>query len=75
MTTKNLNDWLLDNRVRDRLIRAGAVAEKDIEKHISTLPDLEASCDPVSIPQPALDQPELDDEDDDDDLDGAADAG
>ncbi|MCA9585679.1 MAG: hypothetical protein KC657_10005 [Myxococcales bacterium] len=74
MSTKNLNDWLLDNRVRDRLIKAGAVSEKDIEKAIAALPDLESHCETISIPQPALDLPEEDDDQDDDDdvVDAAA---
>jgi hypothetical protein len=69
MSTKNLNDWLLDNRVRDRLIKAGAVSEKDIEKAIAALPDLESHCETIAIPQPALDLPEEDDDQDDDDDD------
>lgn len=78
MTTKtNTNPWLMDSRVRERNLKSGALTEKDLEKHLAALPDLEGQYDAVSTPQPALEQPrvaapivddesdsDLDDEDD-----------
>ena len=46
-----------------RNLRAGLLQEKDVEKALSGLPDLEAQTEPFSLAQPALDG---DDEDDDD---------
>lgn len=66
MSTKT-NPWDWDLRVRERNLRAGLLQEKDVEKALSGLPDLEAQTEPFSLAQPALDG---DDEDDDDDLGG-----
>ena len=75
MTTKtNTNPWLMDSRVRERNLKSGALTEKDLEKNLAALPDLEGQYDAVSTPQPALEQPRVaapvmssvDDESDDD---------
>lgn len=75
MTTKtNTNPWLMDSRVRERNLKSGALTEKDLEKNLAALPDLEGQYEAVSTPQPALEQPRVaapvassvDDESDDD---------
>lgn len=60
MTTKtNTNPWLMDTRVRERNLKAGSLTEKDLEKHLAALPDLEGQYDSFSTPQPALEQPRV----------------
>jgi hypothetical protein len=74
--TQKTNPWIHDVRVRERNLKAGTITEKDIEKYISTLPDLADQAEPFGTSQPALAQPQIveedlgDDEDDDDDLGG-----
>jgi hypothetical protein len=92
MTQKtNSNPWQMDVRVRERNLKSGSLSEKDLEKHLSGLPDLADQAEPFGTPQPALAQPaaapvahaysdqaDLDDEDDDDaesDADGAGPTG
>lgn len=64
----NQNPWALDVRVRERNLKNGLLTEKDLEKHLAGLPDLEASTEPFGTHQPALEAPE-DLDDDEDDLD------
>jgi hypothetical protein len=60
MTTKtNTNPWLMDSRVRERNLKSGALTEKDLEKHLAALPDLEGQYEAVATPQPALEQPRV----------------
>jgi flagellar biosynthesis/type III secretory pathway chaperone len=54
MSTKNINAWDWDVRVRERNLKNGVLTDKDIEKQVSALHDLEAQCEPVTLPQPAL---------------------
>ncbi len=54
MTTKTINSWDWDIRVRDRNLKNGTLVEKDIEKHKSQLTDLEGQVEVVSMAQPAL---------------------
>jgi hypothetical protein len=54
MTTKTINAWDWDIRVRERMIKAGTLTDKDIEKQVASLPDLAEHADPVSISQPAI---------------------
>jgi hypothetical protein len=54
MTTKTINSWDWDIRVRDRNLKNGTLADKDLEKHKGQLTDFEAHIDVVSLPQPAL---------------------
>jgi hypothetical protein len=54
MTTKTINSWDWDIRVRDRNLKNGTLVEKDIEKHKGQLVDLETQIDIVSLPQPAI---------------------
>jgi hypothetical protein len=54
MSNKTINAWDWDIRVRERMIKAGTLTDKDVEKHISQLPDLAEQAEPVSMSQPAL---------------------
>ncbi len=54
MTTKTINSWDWDIRVRDRNLKNGTLVDKDIEKHKGQLVDLENVIDVVTLPQPAL---------------------
>lgn len=67
--TKTLTtaDW--DIRVRGRNLRDGVLTDKDVEKQLAALPDLEEHVDSFSIEQPALGGHE--DDEDDEDLDVA----
>ncbi|MFO0675528.1 MAG: hypothetical protein U0169_03280 [Polyangiaceae bacterium] len=70
MTTKTINSWDWDVRVRERNLKNGTLDVKDVEKYVSALPDVAAQAEAMPLPQPALDLP--DDEDDDLDTDDAA---
>jgi hypothetical protein len=54
MTTKTINSWDWDIRVRDRNLKNGTLSDKDVEKHKSQLHDGEGQIDVISLPQPAL---------------------
>ncbi len=54
MTTKTINSWDWDIRVRDRNLKNGTLVDKDIEKHKSQLHDFEGNIDVVTLPQPAI---------------------
>ncbi len=76
MTQKtNLNPWNLDVRVRERNLAKGIISDKDVEKHLSALPDVADQAESFGTAQPALAQPEIegDDEAEDEaaDTDGA----
>lgn len=63
------NLWLVDVRVRERNLKSGALTEKDVEKYLTALPDLEKETDAFGVGQPALDavddvEDDVDDEDD-----------
>ncbi len=53
-TTKTINSWEWDVRVRERNLRKGTLDEKDVEKHIAALPDVAEQAEPITFPQPAL---------------------
>ncbi len=62
------NPWLMDVRVRERNLKSGALTEKDVDKYLAALPDLEADTASFGVGQPALDAVEVvDDVDDEDD--------
>ncbi len=65
MSTKTLSPQDLDIRIRERQLKSGNLSEKDVEKFISSLPDLADACEPVSLAQPALEAPEEVEEADD----------
>jgi hypothetical protein len=52
--TKTINPWDLDVRVRERNLRKGILDDKDVEKHLSQLPDLADQAEALPLPQPAL---------------------
>jgi hypothetical protein len=52
--TKTINPWEWDVRVRERNLRKGVFDEKDVEKHVSQLPDVGDQAEPIPVPQPAL---------------------
>jgi hypothetical protein len=54
MTTKTINSWDWDIRVRDRNLKNGTLVDADIEKHKAKLHDFEGQVDTVSLPQPAI---------------------
>ena len=51
---KKINSWDWDIRVRERMLKAGTLTDKDVEKHITQLVDLAESVEPVSMTQPAI---------------------
>ena len=53
-TTKTINPWEWDVRVRERNIRKGIFDEKDVEKHIASLVDVGDQAESIVLPQPAL---------------------
>jgi hypothetical protein len=52
--TKTINHWEWDVRVRERNLRKGMLDEKDVEKHLSQLPDVSDQAESIGISQPAL---------------------
>jgi hypothetical protein len=54
MTTKTINSWDWDIRVRDRNLKNGTLSDKDVEKHKSQLHDCDGHVDVIALPQPAL---------------------
>jgi hypothetical protein len=53
-TTKTGNPWDWDVRVRERNLRKGVLEPKDVDKHLSQLPDVADQAEVIQIPQPAL---------------------
>ena len=52
--TKQINSWDWDVRVRERNIRKGVLNDKDIEKHLGQLADVEEQSESLELSQPAL---------------------
>jgi type II secretory pathway component PulK len=46
--------WAYDLRVRERLLTAGQLDPKTVERYLAELPDLEAHAEDVPVDQPAL---------------------
>jgi hypothetical protein len=44
----------LDRRTQERYVTRGALAQKDLEKHLKSLPDLEAKAEDIETQQPDL---------------------
>ena len=65
--TQKTNPWTFDVRVRERNLKAGSLTEKDVEKYLASLPDNADQAEAFGTPQPALEQPEIEDVDEDDD--------
>jgi hypothetical protein len=53
-TTKTINPWEWDVRVRERNVRKGVFDDKEIEKHLASLPDVADQAEAIGIAQPAL---------------------
>jgi len=54
MSNKTINSWDWDVRVRERNLKKHLFTDKDVEKHVGGLPDVETNSEPVSVGQPAL---------------------
>jgi len=54
MSNKTINSWDWDIRVRERNLASGTLTPKDVEKHVSQLPDVAEQADSVALPQPAI---------------------
>ncbi|HEY8088623.1 MAG TPA: hypothetical protein VIF09_12280 [Polyangiaceae bacterium] len=52
--TKTIQTWEWDVRVRERNLNKGILEPKDVEKHLSQLPDLADQAESIAVPQPAL---------------------
>lgn len=69
--SEKTNPWTFDVRVRERNLKAGTLEDKELEKYLAQLPDLEGQVESFALAQPALDAPEdleEPEEDDDDDV-------
>lgn len=53
-STKTINSWEWDVRVRDRNLRRGVIDDKEVHKHLSQLVDVSEQAETVTSPQPAL---------------------
>jgi hypothetical protein len=53
-TTKTINPWEWDVRVRERNLRKGVLDDKDVEKYLSQLPDVTDHAEQSGMVQPAL---------------------
>jgi hypothetical protein len=51
---KTINAWDWDIRVRERNVRKGIFDEKDIEKHLTQLPDVAEGGESIGTAQPAI---------------------
>lgn len=51
---KTGNTWDWDVRVRERNLKKGVFEPKDVEKHLSQLPDAADQAEAIQVPQPAL---------------------
>jgi hypothetical protein len=54
MSNKTINAWDWDVRVRERNLKKGVIGEKELEKHLSSLPDVAEQAESVNLAQPAL---------------------
>lgn len=53
--SNKISPWDLDIRVRERNLKNGRVQDKDLEKFLTSLPDLAESTTSFATGQPALD--------------------
>ncbi|HLK38198.1 MAG TPA: hypothetical protein VKU41_15655 [Polyangiaceae bacterium] len=53
-STKTIQSWEWDVRVRERNLKRGVFEEKDVERHLSQLSDVSEQAEPINTPQPAL---------------------
>ncbi len=66
MSTKAIQSWDWDVRVRDRNMQKGLLGDKDLEKYLGQLPDAAEGAEVIAVDQPALDAPLNDDDESDD---------
>ena len=52
--SNKISPWDLDIRVRERNLKNGRLQDKDVDKFLSSLPDLGDSTTAFATPQPAL---------------------
>lgn len=53
-STKTINPWDWDVRVRERNLRSGMLEDKDVEKHLTQLHDVGDLAEPIGLSQPAV---------------------
>jgi hypothetical protein len=53
-SSKTINSWEWDVRVRERNLRRGVIDEKEVERHVAALVDVSEQAETVNYPQPAL---------------------
>jgi hypothetical protein len=53
-STKTIDSWEWDVRVRERNLGKGVIDAKEVEKHIAALVDVSEQAEIVTYPQPAL---------------------
>jgi hypothetical protein len=53
-TTKTINPWEWDVRVRERNVTKGVFEAKDIEKYLAQLPDVGDQAETIGLAQPAV---------------------
>jgi hypothetical protein len=53
-STKTIDSWEWDVRVRERNLGKGVIDAKEVEKHIAALVDVSEQAEIVNYPQPAL---------------------
>ena len=51
---KTINAWDWDVRVRERNLRKGIFDDKEVEKHLTQLPDVAEQGESIATPQPAI---------------------
>lgn len=51
---KTINSWEWDVRVRERNLKKGVFDQKEVEKHLSQLPDSADQAESINSPQPAI---------------------
>ncbi len=54
--SNKISPWDLDIRVRERNLKNGRLQEKDLEKVLTSLPDLAEQTSPFGTSQPALER-------------------
>jgi len=54
--SNKISPWDLDIRVRERNLKNGRLQEKDLDKFLSSLPDLGEQTSPFGTLQPALER-------------------
>lgn len=52
--SNKISPWDLDIRVRERNLKNGRLQEKDVDKFLSSLPDLADQASPFGTAQPAI---------------------